>query len=226
MKIILKTKIPSNPANCIFYASWELFCCTLSPINFHTFCFTCVYRSDLRRNARRIADLFMACYSTADKFGYSSIAIILMGMIKLGVRVEQRLVFNKFGDVAMKHVDSFDGRHLSNVLWAFAKANIPAPELFNASGKVIPRLANSMNHQDIANILWAYAKMGIQARGVFVSLQRRITEEAALLTPQHTVQILWAYATLDIESPIVLNATERRIPEMVTMTKMSFLTTV
>eukprot|EP00984_Skeletonema_dohrnii_P001563 scaffold488_cov109-Skeletonema_dohrnii-CCMP3373.AAC.8 len=67
--------------------------------------------------------------------------------------------------VALENLNGFSPQSLANIVWAFAKVELPQPELFSKIAEHIVQLPSlslpRFDPQNLTNILWAYAKAGI-----------------------------------------------------------------
>jgi hypothetical protein len=109
-------------------------------------------------------------------------------------------------------------QHLSNVVWAYATANIKHPVLFKKVANAIVALDDlkSFKPQALANIVWAYASVNMQHPGLFRKVGDAIValNDLKSFLPQHLSNIVWAYATANIEHPGMFKKVGNAIVEM------------
>ena len=80
-------------------------------------------------------------------------------------------LFQKIGHNidSMKNLESFNAQNLSNIAWAYARANVKQPVVFQKVAGYIANLVDSKsyNPQDLSNTAWAYSVVNIDAPSLF-----------------------------------------------------------
>lgn len=102
----------------------------------------------------------------------------------------------------LEHV--FEPRHLTQILWAFAKAGTGTPTLYSSIGDVALRSLGRMTPRDLSNVAWSYATVK-QAHEVVHAIARRIASKPGPLPAdfgeQDISNLAWSYATLRSSQP-------------------------
>jgi hypothetical protein len=120
---------------------------------------------------------------------------------------------------AVRSLDAFNPRDLSQLVWTYAKTRWPAPALFDEVARVAPGRLSAFNSQDYANMMWAYATASVEAEELFqavaVGAQPRLRE----FTPQGLANLAWAFAKTGAPSAQLLLETiatvfPPRLPEL------------
>jgi len=104
-------------------------------------------------------------------------------------------------EVACRGLGSFGSQAISNILWAFAKANIAHPCMFDkVAYKVIDcRDLGLFRPQDFANIVWAFATAKRSNPRMFKKVSDDIaSRDLRSFKPHEIAIIVWAYATAKI----------------------------
>ena len=89
---------------------------------------------------------------------------------------------------------------LSNLAWAFAKAERPAPQLFDAiaAEAARPQRRAKFVPQNLSNIVWAFAKANHDAPQLFDTLAWHAASDENITVgdwyPQAAANIAWAYS--------------------------------
>jgi hypothetical protein len=115
---------------------------------------------------------------------------------------------------ATRTLQGFEPQNISNVVWSFATAGIPAPDLFRAvaatlvedSRRNTPRWRR-MTAQVMANIVWAYATANNDpGPELFEVLGAAAMGCLGTFDPQNLANFAWAYATVERASPQLFGA--------------------
>ena len=115
---------------------------------------------------------------------------------------------------ATRTLQGFEPQNISNVVWSFATAGIPAPDLFRAvaatlvedSRRNTPRWRR-MTAQVMANIVWAYATANNDpGPELFEVLGAAAMGCLRTFDPQNLANFAWAYATVERASPQLFGA--------------------
>ncbi|KAJ1621955.1 hypothetical protein T492DRAFT_1065766, partial [Pavlovales sp. CCMP2436] len=129
-----------------------------------------------------------------------NLAGVAYGLARIGFR-QANPTMDQIARVATKRLHEFKPQELSNIVWAFAKSGIDAPELFAGVGREAePRLAE-FKPQEIANTAWAFARAGAMDARFFASAAKYATTQLHLFKSQEIVNLAWAFATLRIRAP-------------------------
>ncbi|KAK1742957.1 hypothetical protein QTG54_006554 [Skeletonema marinoi] len=103
--------------------------------------------------------------------------------------------------VALENLTGFSSQSLANIVWAFAKVELPHCQLFSKIAEHIASLQrlDGFNSQDLSNIVWAFAKVELPQPELFSKIAEHITELHSLeeFMPQHLSNTLWAFAEVD-----------------------------
>lgn len=97
-------------------------------------------------------------------------------------------------------------QEISNIVWAYATANHPAPRLFDAVAKVAGARAADFNPQETSNIVWAYATAGCRAPYLFDELSEASIDAIGDFNPQNLANSCWAYAKCEHRAPRLFDA--------------------
>lgn len=97
-------------------------------------------------------------------------------------------------------------QEISNIVWAYATANHPAPRLFDAVAKVAAARAADFNPQETSNIVWAYATAGCRAPSLFDELSGASLSVIGDFNPQNLANSCWAYAKCEHAAPRLFDA--------------------
>jgi len=93
-----------------------------------------------------------------------------------------------------RRVEGFNSQELANTVWAFATADVKAPELFDTvASAALPRLGE-FNSQGFANTVWAFATAGVKAPELFDAIAAAALPRLSELNSQHLAIMAWAFA--------------------------------
>ena len=117
-------------------------------------------------------------------------------------------LFHSIGDHIVSlddTLDTFNSQCISNIVLAYAKANIHHPALFNKIAKCIG-LRDGLKHfnsQSIANILWAYASLAESNTEMFHAIGDTICNQQRdkilyRFKPQELSNTVWSFATANV----------------------------
>ena len=105
---------------------------------------------------------------------------------------------------------------LSNLAWAFAKAERPVPQLFDAiaAEAARPQRRAKFVPQNLSNIVWAFAKANHDAPQLFDTLAWHAASDENFTVgdwyPQAAANIAWAYSKVGHVQPALFAAIEER----------------
>ena len=80
------------------------------------------------------------------------------------------IMWNELERAALQRAMEFKPQELTNILWAFATAAVPAPQLFDALAALAAEGASTFNAQDLANAAWSLATASHEAPRLFDSI--------------------------------------------------------
>ena len=128
----------------------------------------------------------------------------------------EKSTFRAIDEEAITKMKDFKPRGFSNLLWAFATAEVKAPRLFEAVAghlEAHPGLLKDFIPQNFSMLLWAYATAGEPAPKLFqlvdAHLEARLLSNPGLLDrfkPQGFSNLLWAYAKAGEQAPKLFEA--------------------
>jgi hypothetical protein len=104
--------------------------------------------------------------------------------------------------VMLESLTGFSSQSLANIVWAFAKVELPHQELFDKVAHHIASLQrlDGFNSQALSNTLWAFAKVELPQPELFSKIAEHITALHSLdeYMPQELSNTLWAFAKVEI----------------------------
>eukprot|EP00984_Skeletonema_dohrnii_P008274 scaffold3034_cov110-Skeletonema_dohrnii-CCMP3373.AAC.7 len=107
--------------------------------------------------------------------------------------------------VASDSLDQFKPQALSNIMWAYATADVLHATLFEkvANHIVESDSLDQFDPQALSNTVWAYATAGINHPRLFEKVANHIVASDSLdrFKPQALSNTVWAYATADMHHP-------------------------
>mmetsp|Transcript_7488 Transcript_7488/g.13469 ORF Transcript_7488/g.13469 Transcript_7488/m.13469 type:complete len:606 (+) Transcript_7488:178-1995(+) len=106
---------------------------------------------------------------------------------------------------ALKDLRTFKPQELSNVVWAYATAQVSHSRLFEkvADEVTVYRHLGSFNSQNLSNIVWAFATAQVSYPRLFHKVADEVIAYRHLgsFNPQALSNIVWAYATAQVSHP-------------------------
>ena len=95
-----------------------------------------------------------------------------------------------------RRLGDFNPQDLSNMAWAFAKADHASPQLSNAiSAEVVHRRLSNFNPQDLSNTAWAFATAGHASPQLFNAISTELMRRRlGDFNPQALANTAWAFA--------------------------------
>ena len=105
------------------------------------------------------------------------------------------IMWNELERAALQRAMEFKPQELTNILWAFATAAVPAPQLFDAFAALAAEGASTFNAQDLANAAWSFATAGVEAPRLFDSICAEAAPRLSEFTAQNLANTAWAFAT-------------------------------
>ena len=121
-------------------------------------------------------------------------------------RTRRDLIFDFIANAAVRSVQKFDARGLSNTVYSFAligyQPNVQGnrPFLKIMAGECLHQL-NHFKMQELSNLVWSYAKLDHKNPELFGAVASRILEldpkADATFNPQVISNILWSFAALE-----------------------------
>ena len=105
-------------------------------------------------------------------------------------------------------IRGFDPQHLSNTVWAFAKAGHASPELFEViSAEAVRRRLGNFDPQALSNTAWAFAKAGHASPELFNAISAEAVRRGlGGFNEQNLSNTAWAFATAGHASPELFKA--------------------
>ena len=99
----------------------------------------------------------------------------------------------------------FTSQNVTNVVWAFATASLPAPEHSEPLLKALalyatPRVSDFVE-QGVSMTLWAYASTGVQAPALFAAFARSNRHRLHSFNEQGLTNLLWSFGKAAIDAP-------------------------
>mmetsp|Transcript_16634 Transcript_16634/g.25127 ORF Transcript_16634/g.25127 Transcript_16634/m.25127 type:complete len:367 (+) Transcript_16634:27-1127(+) len=167
----------------------------------------------LNRNPGLLYPLIKLVFSMGDKLDSISLGFTAHAIAKISscskLQVDPKL-WDTLRDNAMK-VESFTAKQTGNILWSFAKADHPVPELFDKMATHAMSMLDDFARtpKTMSTTLWAYAKLGHPAPELLGAFSPLITEKANVLDEQDISNALWAYSKLGVEDPELFDAIAR-----------------
>lgn len=80
-------------------------------------------------------------------------------------------------------------RDLANLVWAFAAADIPAPDMFDAVAAVAREKINRFGARDLSTLAWAFAKDRDARVGLFETVADALPDVAGDLDASSKAQL-------------------------------------
>lgn len=121
-----------------------------------------------------------------------------------GPSEELRGAFDALAADALRQLQHFHPRDLSQLVWTYARARHAAPELFErVAALALPRLSQ-FNSQDFANMASAYAIAGVDADWLFRAVALEVEPRLHEFTPQGLANLAWAFSKAGTPSARVL----------------------
>ena len=109
----------------------------------------------------------------------------------------------------LDQLNDFAPQNLSNIVWAFEKANVSHQDLYKRVGDHLISLdhLNNFQPQNLSNILIAYAKAGVSHPDLFNKVGDHIVTRQHLndFKPQNLANIVWSYAKAEVSHPDLFN---------------------
>ncbi len=149
--------------------------------------------------------------------GGEQLANILNALVKTPGAGSRLGVLEALEGQARAEAHTFTQRHLSTVIWAWAKLRWEcARETMSAMEACIASSPQAFNPQSISNILWAFAVQNhLPASNVMQRLEQDLDVRSYMFTTQTLGTILWAYGRLEwMPSSTLCGALQERIVDM------------
>jgi len=111
------------------------------------------------------------------------------------LRVHNEELFAQIAAIVESNLDRLKSFELSNLLWAYAKLHIAAPDLFSAATeRVLHRREGEYTVQCLSTIAWCLATMQWRNAPLLASLAKELAAHANEAKPQEISTTLWAFA--------------------------------
>ncbi|EJK75666.1 hypothetical protein THAOC_02605, partial [Thalassiosira oceanica] len=109
------------------------------------------------------------------------------------------VIFDVIGRSAVSMLESFDARHLSNLVFSFGLVNrnpdIGDDTLFNVVGSAAAKIMQTFDPQDIANMLLAYVYVGAKNSSLFRKIRETILgTDLGIFEGQALANIVWSFS--------------------------------
>jgi len=114
-------------------------------------------------------------------------------------------MFHDIGQAALGRLDQLDGRHVSNLLWAFATIRVEH-ELFSwIAGQLAAGGGNLQDFQqlDISNTIWAYATVQCQHPEFFSLVASVVNNRMHEFEAQGLATTCWSFASLKTQASFI-----------------------
>ena len=161
-------------------------------------------RDELRRRPQTLQPLLDSALEVLPRATAQPVANVAHGLAVLDDRVGFHAnpeVWRELAKAAVPRLGDFKSQELTNTVWAFATAGVPAPTLFATVAKAaVPRLGD-FTPQNLANTAWAFATAGVPAPTLFAAVANEAAPRLRDFTPQALANTAWAFATAGVPAP-------------------------
>mmetsp|Transcript_10069 Transcript_10069/g.22258 ORF Transcript_10069/g.22258 Transcript_10069/m.22258 type:complete len:717 (+) Transcript_10069:68-2218(+) len=123
------------------------------------------------------------------------------------MQIADAALFNAIAEISCLLMDDFQAFELCQLLWSFAKIELPSDWLFQrASQRLLGRSPGEFKGMCLAMAAWAFAAANIYEVPLFESFAAELPQHAADLRPQELASTLKAYAEVGIADPTLFDA--------------------
>ena len=132
--------------------------------------------------------------------------IYAYGLAEVIVKYEDgSTFFDILAQAAIPNLKTFEPQGFSIMLWAYATAKVPNPQLFKEVGDIIVELDSLEDYwpQGLSNIVWSYATLGESHPKLFTKIADHMVQLDNLdyFWPQALSNITWAYSIAKESNP-------------------------
>jgi len=109
-----------------------------------------------------------------------------------------------------QHLSQLRHMEISNLLWAFAKVEVPAPALFERAQGLVISKRSQLEPQHLSNIAWAYSRFDIRSQPLFAALSIEARSKIDGFSPLGLANLTAAFAQLKIYDAPLFRKIEQR----------------
>jgi len=153
-----------------------------------------------------IAKTTSSMIEEGDKWSSRELSNTCWGASKIGGAQNAKL-FQAIATCGVSKIETYKAQELANTSWAFAKANVRAPELYAAISNEAPNKLGNFKSYELVNLLWGFATQKVQSPALFDAVAGAWTPELYQdCSAQSLANLVWAYSTAGFKAPILFEA--------------------
>ncbi|PNH12317.1 hypothetical protein TSOC_000811 [Tetrabaena socialis] len=147
---------------------------------------------------RRLSRHALATIDGFSPYDISNLAYALVSARQQDATPAAHALMTALASAAVQRIDMFCPQDLANILWAYARAELPQPALFAAAAPAVRQTLPGFSHAGVAQVMWAFATLRVNDMALLAAMAREMQPRLQTMDSRNLSLIAWSLARVAV----------------------------